>query len=58
MTDAIILSDPQRTPIIAQRRKDAGVSLRMGRSHIVLSSAEIERLIDFIDADEQCITQP
>jgi hypothetical protein len=49
--DATIISDPKRTPIIAQRRK-GGVSLLAGKNVIMLSADELDRLYEFTEADE------
>jgi hypothetical protein len=49
MNDATIISNGSRIPVIAQRREHGGVSLQAGRSHIVLSADELDRLFDFIE---------
>jgi hypothetical protein len=51
MTDAVVISDPYRAPIVAQKRNDSdgGVVLRpAGRSlPIMLPEAELDRLFAF-----------
>jgi hypothetical protein len=55
MTDSVIISDPARSPIVAQRHngKAGGVALR-GQFHsvVVLSAAELDRLVAFARSDE------
>jgi hypothetical protein len=47
MTHAIIVSDGDRSPIVAERRTDNGVVLRSGRSVIALNAAELDRVVRF-----------
>ena len=48
MTDPVIVSDPLRIPITAERRIDGGVVLRgRFRSVMALSKSELDRLIAF-----------
>lgn len=46
--DSLIVSDPHRTPITAQKRQDGGVVLRGTRCMLILSEAELDRVIDFV----------
>ena len=55
MTDATIISDPARKPIVAQRHTGGagGVALRGHFNGVlVLSGSEIERLVEFARSDE------
>ncbi|MGO8941836.1 MAG: hypothetical protein ACLQLO_33560 [Mycobacterium sp.] len=55
MTDATIISDPARKPIVAQRHNGGagGVALRGHFNGVlVLSRSEIERLVEFARSDE------
>ncbi len=48
MTDVVIVSDPLRVPITAERRTDGGVAVRGHfRGVLVLSDTELDRLIAF-----------
>jgi hypothetical protein len=47
MAGSIVISDPYRTPITAQRHRDGGVVLRGPRSLLLLSDAELDRLVAF-----------
>ena len=45
---AILISDPYRTPVTAQRRMEGGVILRSGSRFIAVSETELARLIEFV----------
>lgn len=48
MAESVIISDPLRVPITAERRANGGVAVRgQFRGILALSEAEVERLADF-----------
>lgn len=47
-SDSLIISDPYRSPITAQKRQDGGVVLRGSRSMMILSEAELDRVVEFV----------
>jgi hypothetical protein len=48
LTDTIVIGDPYRQPITAQKHRDGGVVLRGSRPcRTLLPSAELDRLFSF-----------
>jgi hypothetical protein len=45
--DSAIISDPYRQPIVAQQKDGGGIILRGPGAPLILSQAEVERLVDF-----------
>jgi hypothetical protein len=48
-----VLSDPDKAPTLALRRKGGGCTLSQGRSHICLSAYELGRLLAWAQAEQQ-----
>jgi hypothetical protein len=47
VTDALIISDPLKIPLTAQKQSDGGVILRGHKSVLILSQSELDRLFAF-----------
>jgi hypothetical protein len=56
-TDAALISDRGREPVVACRRKD-GVLIRAGKAWICLSHDEIGRLISFAHGNQPVSVTP
>lgn len=52
-SDAVIISDPLRTPVTAQRLEDNRIIIRAPGRVMLFSDAEMARLIDFVRNEPQ-----
>ncbi len=46
--DAVVISDPYRSPIPAQRKDGGGVVIRTPKSALLLSESDMDRVIAFV----------
>jgi hypothetical protein len=45
---AAVISDPLRTPVVAELREAGGIVIRRGGRYIALSETELDRLVTFV----------
>jgi hypothetical protein len=57
MNDSMIISDQGRFPVVALKR-EGGILLQAGKSMIHLSDSEIDRLISWLDDDDEVPPAP
>jgi hypothetical protein len=58
VTDSVVISDPYRVQLVADKRQVGGVMLRRGNTRLMLTSGELSRLLAYSRNDARILRFP